>query len=69
MRYGWCKNNNLGEKVYLYVFQKRIMRICTNKRKIDGILINTILMMTRLTPVSILVKPKKTNIIRASKKK
>ena len=69
MPYGWCKNNNLREKIYLDVFQKRIMRICTNKKKIDRILINTILMMTRLTPVSILVKRKKTNMIRASKKK
>ena len=41
------------------VFQNNIMRICTNKRKIDRILINTLLMMTRLTPVSTLVKHKK----------
>ena len=37
------------------VFQKN-MRICTNKRKIDRIPINTLLLMTRLTPVSALVK-------------
>ena len=41
------------------VFQNNIMRICTNKRKIDRIPINTLLMMTRLTPVSTLVKRKK----------
>ena len=41
------------------VFQNNILRICTNKRKIDRILINTLLMMTRLTPVSALVKHKK----------
>ena len=41
------------------VFQKNIMRICTNKRKTDRIPIDTLLMMTRLTPVSTLVKRKK----------
>ena len=41
------------------VFQNNIMRICTNKRKIDRIPINVLLMMTRLTPVSTLVKRKK----------
>ena len=40
------------------VFQNNIMRICTNKRKIDRIPINTLLMMTRLTLVSTLVKRK-----------
>ena len=40
------------------VFQNNIMRICTNKRKIDGIPIDTLLMMTRVTPVSTLVKRK-----------
>ena len=35
------------------------MRICTNKGKIDRIPIDTLLMMTRLTPVSTLVKYKK----------
>ena len=43
----------------LDVFQNNIMRICTNKRKIDRIPINTLLMMTKLTPVSTLVKRKK----------
>ena len=38
------------------VFQNNIMRICTNKRKIDRIPIDTLLMMTRLTTVSTLVK-------------
>ena len=41
------------------VFQNNIMRICTNKRKIDRIPIDTLLMMTRLTPLSTLVKRKK----------
>ena len=41
------------------VFQNNIMRICTNKRKTDKIPIDTLLMMTRLTPVSTLVKRKK----------
>ena len=41
------------------VFQNNIMRICTNKRKIDRIPINTLLVMTRFTPVSTLVKRKK----------
>ena len=41
------------------VFQNNIMRICTNKRKIDGMPIDTLLMMTRLTPVSTLAKRKK----------
>ena len=41
------------------VFQSNIMRICTNKRKIDRIPIDTLLMMTRLTPVSTLLKRKK----------
>ena len=41
------------------VFQKNIMRICTNKRKIDRIPIDALLTMTRLTPVSTLVKRKK----------
>ena len=40
------------------VFQNNIMRICTNKRKIDRIRNNTLLMMTRLTLVSTLVKCK-----------
>ena len=40
------------------VLQNSIMRICTNKTKIDRIPINTFLMMTRLTPVSTLVKRK-----------
>ena len=40
------------------VFQNNIMRICTNKRKIDRIPIDTLLMLTRLTPVSTLVKRK-----------
>ena len=35
------------------------MRICTNNRKIDRIAIYTLLMMTRLTPVSTLEKRKK----------
>ena len=43
----------------LDVFQNNIMRICTNKRKIDRIPINTLLMMTKLTPVSTLVRRKK----------
>ena len=38
------------------VFQNNITRICANKRKIDRIPINTLLMMMRLTPVSTLVK-------------
>ena len=42
------------------VFQNNIMRICKNKKKkYDRIPINTLLMMTRLTPISILVKRKK----------
>ena len=41
------------------VFQNNIMRICKKKKKIDRIPINTLLMMTRLTPISILVKRKK----------
>ena len=41
------------------VFQNNIMRICTNKRKIDRIPIDTLFMLTRLTPVSTLVKRKK----------
>ena len=41
------------------VFQNNIMRICTNKRKIDRIPIDTLFMMTRLKPVSNLVKRKK----------
>ena len=41
------------------VFRNNIMRICTNKRKIDRIPINTLLMMTRFTPASTLVKRKK----------
>ena len=41
------------------VFQNNIMRICANKRKIDKIPIDTLLMMTKLTPVSTLVKRKK----------
>ena len=53
----------------LDVFQNNIMRICTNKRKIDRMSINTLLMMTRLTPVSTLVKRKKSNMVRSSKKK
>ena len=51
------------------LFQNNIMRICTNKRKIDRIPIHTLLMMTRLTPVSTLVKRKKSNMVRSSKKK
>ena len=51
------------------VFQNNIMRICTNKRKIDRIPINTLLMMTRLTPVSTLVKRKKSSMVRSSKEK
>ena len=38
------------------VFQSNIMRICTSKRKNHRIPIDTLLMMTRLTPVSTLVK-------------
>ena len=41
------------------VCKKNIMRICTNKRKIGGIPIDTLLVMTRLTPVSTLLKRKK----------
>ena len=41
------------------VFQNNIMRICTNRRKIDRIPVDTLLMMARLTPVSTLVKSKK----------
>ena len=37
------------------VFQNNIMRICTNKRKINRIPIDTLLMMTRLTPVTNMV--------------
>ena len=52
------------------VFQNNIMRICTNKRKIDRIPIKTLLMMTRLTPVSTLVKRKKhADMVWSSKKK
>ena len=40
------------------VFQNN-MRICTIERKIDRIPINTLLIMTRLRPVSTLVKRKK----------
>ena len=40
------------------VFQNNIMRICTNKRKIGKIPINTLLMMTRLTLVLTLAKRK-----------
>ena len=41
------------------VFQNNIVRIRTNKSKIDRIPIKTLLMMTRLTPVPTLVKRKK----------
>ena len=41
------------------VFQNNILRICTNKRKIDRITINTLLIMTKFTPVSTFVKRKK----------
>ena len=43
----------------LDVFQNNITRVCTNKRKINRIPINTLLMMTRLKPVSTLVKCKR----------
>ena len=49
--------NDLHRK--MDVFQTNIMRICKNKRKIDRIPINTLLVVTRFAPVSTLVKRKK----------
>ena len=50
-----------GEKIYLerWMFFQNIVRIYINKTKIDRIPFNTLLTMTRLTPVSTLVKRKK----------
>ena len=40
------------------VFQNNIMRICTNKRKIDRVPIDALMMMTRFIPVLTLVRVK-----------
>ena len=56
----WCRNKTWRKDLLrkMDVFQN-IVRIYINKTKIDRIPFNTLLTMTRLTPVSTLVKRKK----------
>ena len=56
----WCRNKTWRKDLLrkMDVFQN-IVRIYINKTKIDRIPFNTLLTMTRLTPVSTLVKHKK----------